>query len=51
MKMRPAVERVLFELTHSYHARECRRRGTQNADWQAQMCAIAYNLKPWMRRL
>jgi hypothetical protein len=51
MKMRPEVERVIFELTNYNDARKCRRSGTKNADWQAQMCATAYNLKHWMRRL
>jgi hypothetical protein len=51
MKMRPKVERVIFELTNYYDARACRRHGIQNADWQARMCATAYNLKHWMRRL
>lgn len=51
MKLRPLVERVIFELTHYNGARLCRRRGNQHADWQAKMCATAYNLKFWMRRL
>ena len=51
MKQRPLVERVIFELTHYNGARQCRRRGLENADWQAKMCAVAYNLKFWMRRL
>jgi hypothetical protein len=51
MKMRPEVERVIFELTNYNDARDCRRRGIQNADWQAQMCSTAYNIKRWMRRL
>jgi len=51
MKQRSLVERVIFELTHYNGARHCRRRGTDYADWQAKMCAVAYNLKYWMRRL
>ena len=51
MKLRPLVERVIFELTHYNGARRCRRRGMANADFQAKMCATAYNLKLWMRRL
>ena len=51
MKMRPEVERTIFELTHYNGARHCRKRGLHNADWQAKVCAMAYNLKRWMRRL
>jgi hypothetical protein len=50
MKIRPRVERVVFELTHYNGARDCRRRGLNNADWQARMNATAYNLKHWVRR-
>lgn len=50
MKIRSRVERVVFELTHYNGARNCRRRGLDNADWQAKMCAAAYNLKHWVRR-
>lgn len=50
MKLRPRIERVIFELTHYNGARNCRRRGTDNADWQARMCATAYNLKLWVRK-
>lgn len=49
MKLRPMVERIIFELTHYNDARECRRVGLNNADWQARMTATAYNLKHWMR--
>jgi hypothetical protein len=51
MKQRSLVERVIFELTHYNGARRCRKRGVDNADWQAKMCATAYNIKFWMRRL
>jgi hypothetical protein len=51
MKQRSLVERVIFELTNYNGARQCRRRGLAYADWQAKMCAVAYNLKYWMRRL
>jgi hypothetical protein len=49
MRLRPQVERIIFELTHYNGARRCRRRGLNNADWQARMCATAYNLKHWVR--
>jgi hypothetical protein len=51
MRQRPLIERVIFELTHYNGARYCRRRGLDNADWQARMCAVSYNLKLWMRKL
>ncbi len=51
IKQRPLIERIVFELTHYNGARRCRRRGLANADWQAKMCAVAYNLKLWMRKL
>jgi hypothetical protein len=51
MKIRSKVERVVFELTHYNGARRCRKRGLKNADWQSKMCATAYNIKLWMRRL
>ena len=50
MKIRSRVERVIFELTHYNGGRQCRRRGLDNADWQARMCATAYNLKHWVRK-
>ena len=49
MQLRPAIERVIFELTHYNGARQARRRGLENADWQARMNATAYNLKLWLR--
>ncbi len=49
MKLRPMIERVIFELTHYNDARVCRRTGLNNADWQARMTATAYNLKHWIR--
>jgi len=49
MKLRPMVERIIFELTHYNDARECRRAGLNNANWQARMTATAYNLKHWLR--
>lgn len=50
MKLRPKIERVIFELTHYNGARNCRARGKLNADWQARMSATAYNLKHWVRK-
>jgi len=51
MKIRSKIERIVFELTHYNGARCCRKRGVENADWQSKMCATAYNIKLWMRRL
>lgn len=51
MKLRPRIERIIFELTNYNGARDCRRRGVDNADWQARMCSVSYNLKLWMRKL
>lgn len=51
MKLRPLVERVIFELTHYDGARHCRRQGELAADFQAKMCATSYNLKLWVRKL
>jgi hypothetical protein len=51
MKIRSKIERIVFELTHYNGARHCRKRGMHNADWQSKMCATAYNIKHWMRRL
>jgi hypothetical protein len=49
MKLRPGIERIIFELTHYNGARQARRVGLDNADWQAKMNATAYNLKHWLR--
>ena len=49
MQLRPAIERIIFELTHYNGARRARRLGLENADWQARMNATAYNLKHWLR--
>ena len=51
IKQRPLIERVIFELTNYNGARYCRRRGIDNADWQAKMSAVSYNLKLWMRKI
>jgi hypothetical protein len=51
MRQRPMIERIIFELTHYNGARRCRGLGLINADWQAKMCAVACNLKRWMRKI
>jgi hypothetical protein len=51
MKLRPGVERIIAGLTRYNGARRCRRRGLANADYQAKMSAMAFNLKTWLRLL
>ncbi len=50
-KLRPMVEQVIAHLVRYNGARRARRRGKSAADFQAKMCAMAYNLKRWMRRV
>jgi IS5 family transposase len=50
-KRRPLVEQVIAHLVRYNGARRARRRGKLAADFQAKMCAMAYNLKRWMRIL
>jgi IS5 family transposase len=50
-KLRPKVEQVIAHLVRYNGARHARRRGKLAADFQAKMCATAYNLKRWMRLL
>ena len=50
-KLRPTVEQVIAHLVRYNGARHARRRGQLAADFQAKMCAMAYNLKRWMRKL
>jgi hypothetical protein len=51
MQLRPGVERIIAGLTRYNDARRCRRRGLANADYQAKMSAMAFNLKTWLRLL
>ncbi len=51
MKLRPGIERVIAGLTRYNGARRCRRRGLANADYQAKMNGMAFNLKTWLRLL
>ena len=51
MKLRPLVERIIFMLTNYDGARHARRRGKHWADFQAKMCAMARNLRTWLRKL
>lgn len=51
MKQRPLVERVIANLTRYCDGRRCRRLGQLKADFQAKMCAVAFNLKQWLALL
>ncbi|MBM4460395.1 MAG: hypothetical protein FJ011_21975, partial [Chloroflexi bacterium] len=51
MNLRPGVERVIAGLTRYNGARRCQRRGLRNADYQAKMNGMAFNLKTWLRLL
>ncbi|MCX6030138.1 MAG: transposase [Chloroflexi bacterium] len=51
MKLRPGVERIIAGLTRYNGARRCQRRGLANADYQAKMSGMAFNLKTWLRLL
>jgi IS5 family transposase len=51
MKLRPLVERIIAGLVRYNGARHARRRGLRNADFQMKMCAMAFNLKTWLRLL
>jgi len=51
MKLRPGVERIIAGLTRYNGARRCQRRGLRNADYQAKLNGMAFNLKTWLRLL
>lgn len=48
MKLRPQVERVIAGVVRYNGGRVARRRGQNNADFQAKMNATAYNIKRWI---
>jgi len=50
LKKRPAVERVIANLTRYHAARQARRRGVNNADFQAKQSGTAFNLRAWLRQ-
>lgn len=50
-KLRPLVEQTIAHLVRYNGARQARRRGKKAADFQVKMCAMACNLKRWMKRL
>ncbi|HKZ84192.1 MAG TPA: transposase [Anaerolineae bacterium] len=51
MQRRPGIERVIACLTRYHGARRARRRGLRQADFQAKLSAMAFNLKQWMKLL
>jgi hypothetical protein len=50
LKKRSGVERVIANLTRYHQARQARRRGTNNADFQAKQSGTTFNLREWLRQ-
>ena len=51
MKLRPTIERIIANLVRYHDARDARRRGRRNCQYQAHMNALAFNLRQWLRQL
>jgi len=51
MKLRPTIERIIANLVRYHDARQARRRGQPNCQYQAHMNAMAFNLRQWLRQL
>jgi IS5 family transposase len=51
MKRRATMERIIANLVRYHGARQARRRGRHNCQYQAHMNAMAFNLRQWLRRL
>jgi len=51
MKLRPHIERVIAGLVRHNGARRARFRGLAKVDFQVKMCAMAYNIKRWIKQL
>ena len=49
MRLRPLVERIIANLVRYHGARHASGYGLANADYQARMAAVAFNLKQWVR--
>lgn len=49
MRIRPAIERIIACLVRYHGARHAAGYGLANADYQAHMAAMAFNLKSWAR--
>ena len=51
MKLRATIERIIANLVRYHDARDARRRGQSNCQYQAHMNAMAFNLRQWLRQL
>lgn len=51
MKRRATIERIIANLVRYHDARQARRRGRNNCQYQAHMNAMAFNLRQWLRQL
>lgn len=51
LKLRSTIERIIANLVRYHGARRGRRRGRLMCDFQVKMCATAFNLRQWIRRL
>jgi hypothetical protein len=51
MKLRATIERIIANLVRYHGARQARRRGQPNCQYQAHMNAMAFNLRQWLRQL
>jgi hypothetical protein len=51
MKARATIERIIANLTRYHDARDARRRGRGNCQYQAHMNTMAFNLRQWLRHL
>ena len=49
MRLRPAIERIIACLVRYHGARHATGYGLANADYQAHMAAMAFNLKTWAK--
>lgn len=50
MRVRATIERIIANLVRYHDARDARRRGQANCQYQAHMNALAFNLRQWLRR-
>ena len=48
MRLRPAIERIIACLVRYHDARRAHSYGLHNADYQAHMAAMSFNLKTWV---
>lgn len=49
MRLRPAIERIIACMVRYHGARHADGYGLHNADYQAHMAAMAFNLKTWVK--